>query len=103
MIRHKGYIASPDYFKEMYRRYSDYFRVIEEFPIGDIKFDKQYLGYPNEINHGEVIEMLVNFDKELWGPIHLNKDNFLLDGQHRLQVAKQLCLKYIDVIVCEED
>jgi ParB-like chromosome segregation protein Spo0J len=32
-------------------------------------------------------------------PILVNTDFFLLDGQHRLQVAKKLGLKYVDVAI----
>jgi ParB-like chromosome segregation protein Spo0J len=41
----------------------------------------------------------MNFDREAWMPIHLNKDYYLLDGQHRLELARQMGLSFIDIII----
>ena len=71
----------------------------DKVSIDTIKIDKGLLAYQNEVDHKQVLDMLVNFDQELWMPVLVNERNYLLDGQHRLQVAKQLCLKYIDIIV----
>jgi ParB-like chromosome segregation protein Spo0J len=34
-----------------------------------------------------------------WIPITVNKELYLLDGQHRLEAAKRMKLKYIDVVI----
>lgn len=99
MPKRKEYIPSPLWFKEMYQQYPDDYTVMEKFPIETIKFDKQLLAYANDVNIYDVVYILMNFDVNAWEPIHINEDNYLLDGQHRLRVAKDLCLKYIDVIV----
>ena len=43
--------------------------------------------------------MVSNFEILGWIPITLDKEFYLLDGQHRLEVAKRLNLKYIDVVI----
>lgn len=43
--------------------------------------------------------MLDNFEEEVWQPIHINQDYYLLDGQHRLRLAFRTGMKYIDVIM----
>ncbi len=74
----------------------------DKVSIDTIKIDKNLFDFRNEIDYKQVLDMLVNFDQELWMPVLVNEQNYLLDGQHRLKVAKQLCLKYIDVIVQKE-
>jgi ParB-like chromosome segregation protein Spo0J len=34
-----------------------------------------------------------------WTPITLDEEGYLLDGQHRLEAAKRMGLKYIDVVI----
>jgi len=46
-----------------------FFKVIERFPIENIKRKKLI----NEVNTGDVLYMLLNFNKEAWMPITLNK------------------------------
>ena len=101
MPKRKEYIPSPQHWKDMYthKEYGGKWMPVDKVPIEKIKFDRRLLSYPNEVDHSEVVYMLVNFDQEVWMPITVNEDFYLLDGQHRLQVARQLCLKYIDVIV----
>lgn len=47
----------------------------------------------------DVFYMLVNFDKDVWMPPTLDDKHFLIDGQHRLELAKQMGLEYIDVVI----
>lgn len=74
-------------------------QTIDKVPIDFIKVDKSLLSFANEVDTSQVLHMLVNFDQELWMPVLVDRNLFLLDGQHRLAVARQLCLKYIDVVV----
>lgn len=67
--------------------------------IDAIKIDNNIFDSQNEVDYKRVLDMLANFVQELWLPIVVNERNYLLDGQHRLQAAKQLCLTYVDVIV----
>lgn len=64
-------------------------------PIEDIQRKKLW----NEVDHGEVLHTLTNFDQEVWNPVMIDGENYLVDGQHRLVVATQLCMRYIDVVV----
>ena len=90
------YIPSEQHWKDMYAQYPAIYRVIEKFPIGKIQRSK----LRNEIDMNEVLHMLTNFYQEAWAPITIDENSYLVDGQHRLAVAAQLCMRYIDVIVC---
>ena len=90
----KGYIACQKHWKDMFTQYPMY-KVIEKFPIRDIKRKK----LRNDINSKDVLHMLMNFSKDVWMPITLDQEYFLLDGQHRVELAKQMGLEYIDVVV----
>ncbi len=78
----------------MFAQYS-FYRVVEKFPIQQIKRKK----LRNEVNMNSVFYMLMNFEREAWAPITLDHDCFLVDGQHRIEFAKQTGLKYIDVVI----
>ena len=98
----KGYIQSPYHWKEMWinasERDSDWdWMPIDKIFIKKIKIDKKFL--PNEVNDDEVTYMINNFDEEVWHPVMINKEYFLLDGQHRLRLAFRTGMKYIDVIM----
>ena len=43
--------------------------------------------------------MLMNFDRDARMPITINKNYYLLDGQHRLELARQMGLSFIDVVI----
>lgn len=78
------------------------FTFVEKVPLSTIKIDKSLFSWKNEVNLSLVDFIVRNFDIDFWMPIVINSDYFLLDGQHRLQVAKNLGLKYIDVIIDNE-
>ncbi len=101
MGKKKTYVASPRFWKEMFSRHNleETWTPVDRVPLEKIRVDKSILENPNEVDDAEVLRMLLNFDPECWLPITVNEDYYLLDGQHRLKVARQLCLKYIDVIV----
>ncbi len=90
----KGYIACQKHWKDMFTQYPVY-KVIEKFPIQDVKRKKLW----NDINFKDVLCMLMNFNKDAWMPITLDREYFLLDGQHRLALAKQMGLEYLDVVI----
>jgi hypothetical protein len=73
--------------------------LADKVPIEKIKIDTRLFSYPNSINVESAKSIAKYFDLDLWNPILVNKDYFLLDGQHRLEAAKSMGLKYIDVIV----
>jgi ParB-like chromosome segregation protein Spo0J len=75
------------------------FRFMERVRISKIKKRKRYRNRPSV---SEVISMVTEFYPDAWEPIMINERFFLIDGQHRLMVAKRLGLKYIDAIVANE-
>lgn len=68
-------------------------------PIEKIKVDKTLFSFQNEVNWTEVEYMSKNFEIGAWFPIMVNRDFFLLDGQHRLAAAQNMKLKYLDVVI----
>lgn len=70
-----------------------------KFPIEKIKIDKSLFAYQNDVSQSDVLYMLMNFDREVWMPITINKNHYLLDGQHRLALAEQLGLSFVDVVI----
>lgn len=75
------------------------FTFVEKVPLSKIKIDKSFFAYQNDVSCSRVDFIIKNFDIDFWMPILINPNYFLLDGQHRLQVAKKLGLKYIDVVI----
>jgi hypothetical protein len=78
------------------------FTFVEKVPLSKIKIDKSLFSFQNDVSPTLVDFIVENFDKNFWMPILVNSDFFLLDGQHRLRVAKKLGLKYIDVAIVNE-
>jgi len=76
-----------------------YWVPMDKVKIADIKIDKKLFSFYNEVSKDEVQSIVSNFDLIAWIPITVNKDFYLLDGQHRLEAAKKMNLKYIDVVV----
>ena len=68
-------------------------------PIEKIKVDKTLFSFQNEVNWTEVEYISKNFEIGAWFPIMVNRDLFLLDGQHRLAAAQNMKLKYLDVVI----
>ncbi len=100
-MRRKHYIESPKHWKDMYTRASvnDEWKPMDKVPISRIRVDKGLLAFPNDVDFKHVHDMIDNFDQDVWIPILVNQYFYLLDGQHRLTVAKKMRLKYIDVII----
>lgn len=76
---------------------------IKKLPINKIKFNKKYLSYPNPIREESVNWIVNDFYQDAWEPIFLNPKYYLKDGQHRLEAAKRMGLKYIDVVIINEE
>ena len=104
-MRHRSYIPILNHWYDMYVKNFDkkYWTPKRKVPIRQIKIDRDLCEFKNEVSKWQVLDMLVNFDIELWMPITINKDFCLLDGQHRLSVANQLGLKFIDVVIEDTD
>lgn len=101
----KTYIQSPMHWKEMYSRpeFNGRWTPVDEVSICDIKIDRSLFSFQNEVDYDQVRFMLNNFATELWVPIRVNKNYFLLDGKYRLQTARDMGLLAIDVIVQDDD
>ncbi|MGB4205953.1 MAG: Dam family site-specific DNA-(adenine-N6)-methyltransferase [Bacteroidales bacterium] len=102
IVNKKKYLKALDFNKyDLFVKNYDkpYWTLIEKVPINNIKIDKRLLSYANELSTNKVDEIIKNFDLLYWIPITVNKDFYLLDGQHRLSAARRMDLKFIDVIV----
>ncbi len=93
------YISSPQYLKNMYSKHVGTWSVFEKFPICNIQIDSRFFSYHNQIDLENVKRIIDNFNIDMWDPILLNENYYLLDGQHRLEIAKRLNLTHIDVII----
>lgn len=71
----------------------------DKIRIDDIKIDMSLFSYNNDISYSCVNRIVTEFDLIWWIPVTVNKDFFLLDGKHRLEAAKKMNLKYIDVVI----
>ncbi|MGN0186558.1 MAG: Dam family site-specific DNA-(adenine-N6)-methyltransferase [Paludibacteraceae bacterium] len=94
----------------------NYIPILHEYPsyqllgtiekkvaIERIHIDKQRLDYANPI-YKETVESIVHdFHIEGWEPIFVDDEYFIRDGQHRYTAAKEMGLKYIDVLVLSPD
>lgn len=104
-MRNRDYIPVEKHWFDMYTRNfkMNYWTPKLRVPISRIKIDKKLFSYQNQISKQSVQNIVSNFDRELWMPITVNKELYLLDGQHRLAVAKQLGLNYVDVVIQDTD
>ena len=100
--KYKDYIKSPQHWKDMFNQYP-HLQSKDKVPIKKIKIDRKLFCFDNPVNMDDVRYMLMNFSKDVWMPITVNKDYYLLDGQHRLALARQFGLNYIDVVIEDED
>lgn len=75
---------------------------VERVPLSKIKIDKRLFAHQNEVDPSQVDFIAKHFDIDFWMPIMVSPEYYLLDGQHRLQVAKRLGLKFIDVVISTE-
>ena len=96
--RYRDYIKSPQHWKDASNKYP-HLQSKDKVPIKKIKIDRKLFDFNNTVNMGDVHYMLMNFSKDVWMPVTVNKDYYLLDGQHRLALAGLLGLNYIDVII----
>ena len=101
MSKKKNYIKSSVIWKDMYANpdFKGYFYLFGKAPIHSIKIDKSLFDYANEVDPSQVSRIVSSFYRDAWMPIMVNTHFYLLDGQHRLAVARELGLKYIDVVI----
>lgn len=80
-----------------------YWKVYNKFELEKIKIDSNKFSYKNEIDKSLIENIIANFDLTFWIPITLDKEYYLLDGQHRLEAAKKMGLDYIDVVIQDNE
>lgn len=81
----------------------DYFISVRKVPLENIKIDKGLMSFSNPVYESNVQTILEHFNEWAWFPILINKDYFLLDGQHRIEVARRLNLRFIDAIIDNQE
>ena len=97
-IKYRDYIKSPQHWKDTLSKNLSY-KPEDKVPIKKIKIDRKLFCFDNPVNMDDVRYMLMNFSKDVWMPITVNENYYLLDGQHRLALAKLFGLNYIDVVI----
>lgn len=100
----KMYIPTSEIWKETYAKPQTMksFSLVERVPLSKIKIDKNRFSWQNAVDPARVNFIAQHFDLDFWMPVLVDPDYFLLDGQHRLRVAKKLGLKFIDVAIDNE-
>ena len=94
------YIPVKKHWFDMYTRFDKpYWTPALKFPIEQIKIDKSLFDYQNEVSQSDVLYMLMNFDRNAWAPITINKNHYLLDGQHRMELVRRMGISFIDVVI----
>lgn len=81
----KDYISSPRYCKEMWLNFSGIDTIWDWIPIDKvrikkIRIDKKLFAFNNEVNEDDVTYMINNFEEDVWEPILVNSDYYLLAG-----------------------
>ena len=100
----RNYIPVKKHWVEMFTRFDKpYWTPALQFPIEKIKIDKSLFDYQNEVSQSDVLYMLMNFDRDAWMPITINKNYYLLDGQHRLELARLMGMLYIDAVIQDNE
>lgn len=98
------YIPSPDFACHLYTQFDKpYYVIHRRVNIADIKIDKTRMAWPNPVYEEKVEIILEHFDLDQWVPVLLDQQGFLMDGQHRLEVARRLNLKFIDIAIEDRD
>ena len=97
------YIPVDDHLMDVYVKYAPAFVPKRRVAIANIQVSKKRLPYANPVDMAEVTRIIFDFFQEAWEPIHISPDSFLLDGQHRLKAAEKMGLRYIDVIVVDDE
>jgi hypothetical protein len=100
-MKQQNYIPVKKHWFDMFTKpfKKQYWTPETRVPISKIKIDKDLFSYQNVVSESAVFDIVLNFDDEMWIPITINREYYLLDGQHRLAAAKHLGLEYIDVVI----
>lgn len=102
----KNYIPCQNFFMDfsvVNKTAPGFCTPIKKCPIDKIKFKKKYLPIANDVIEEDVNWIVNDFHIEGWEPIFLNSKMYLIDGQHRLAAAKEMGLKFLDVVIIDDD
>jgi uncharacterized protein (DUF1015 family) len=102
----KTYIPCKDYFMNfsvVNNTTPGYCTPIKKYRIDEIKFNKKYLSFANPVREEDVNSIVNDFYIDAWEPIFLNPKHYLIDGQHRLEAAKYMGLKFMDIVIIDEE
>jgi hypothetical protein len=99
--KEKHYIPVDAFFLEMFANaFPKDCTAVRRFPIKNIRFNKRLLPYNyTGIDYEEVDYLVNNFYLESWEPFKVNKDYYLIDDRNRLEAAKRMKLRYVDIII----
>jgi hypothetical protein len=99
----KNYVPCPDYWdtSSALQDHPDIFRLVRRFPIKEIKYDKAR--FHNQLDSIQVRRIVQEFYPDAWQPFWIDPQNNLSDGQHRFHAAKELGIRFVDVIVYDEE
>lgn len=100
-----NYIASSEAERSLYLKPQFHGKWIlrEKVPVESIQIDRSLFAWNNPIYPEQVNFLIDNFNQEFWSPILVNSNLFLLDGQHRLAVAKHFGLTHIDILIEQDE
>lgn len=98
------YIPCQTFFMDSWtmKENPDIFKPTLRFPIKKIIIDKSKLSFPNPVIKENVDNIVNEFYLDAWEPVWITPDYYLVDGQHRIEVAKRIKLEYMDVIIYNE-
>ncbi len=99
-IQDGNYIPVPQANYELYTQFDrPYWTPARRVSVEAILIDKSRMDFQNEVSPEQVKIIIENFNIDFWYPIILDKEGYLLDGQHRLEIAHIVGLKYLDAVI----
>ncbi|MGI8656962.1 MAG: hypothetical protein ACR2LC_17290 [Pyrinomonadaceae bacterium] len=99
-MRSNNYIPVTDENYNLFTRFDrPYWTPYRHVSVNKIKIDSSRMSFANSVCEDVVNTIIENFDIDNWLPVMMDNEGYLLDGQHRLEVARRLRLKFIDAIV----
>jgi ParB-like nuclease family protein len=99
----KNYVPCPDYWdtSSCLQDHPDIFQLVRRLPVKEIKYNKAR--FPNRLDSIQVKEIVQGFYPDAWEPLWIDPQNNLTDGQHRFHAAKEMGIRFVDVIVYNEE
>jgi hypothetical protein len=100
VIHDGNYIPVPPANFDTYTQFDrPYWTPALRIPLENIRVDKSRMEFPNDVSMDNVEDIVEYFDIDFWYPIVIDKESYLVDGQHRLEIARRVGLKYLDAVI----